>query len=193
MKIDSLYRDYFQKSRVFLYPLLNLKRGGSVTPIQTYVAWEGLYKPEDRMLICVYHIRDDKDFEKFEKTKLLANKYFHDFKAIKENRGVYIFDFNSKHEDWDKVLKGKYSQLSTTLKRKIKIFQGADNNNYAYIESYLHPEKYYKMYAELLSTSVQELEQVGELCSIIDMDKETLTEKPIKLIINKNEENGEIV
>ena len=44
MKIQSLYRDYIQKSKLFLYPLLDIKRGVSVTPTETYMAWKGKYE-----------------------------------------------------------------------------------------------------------------------------------------------------
>jgi hypothetical protein len=43
MVIKSLYKDYFQKSRVFLYPALEIKRGGSVTPVETYISWKNNY------------------------------------------------------------------------------------------------------------------------------------------------------
>jgi hypothetical protein len=68
MALKSLYRDYFQKSRVFLYPMLEIKRGVSVTPIETYVSWDEHYKPEDRKFIVLYHLRNDKEFLNFEKS-----------------------------------------------------------------------------------------------------------------------------
>mgnify|MGYP006982848022 CR=1 FL=1 len=57
MTLTSLYRDYFQKSRVFLYPILEIKRGVSVTPIETYISWDGHYKTEDRKFIVLYHLK----------------------------------------------------------------------------------------------------------------------------------------
>ena len=45
--MDALYTKYFQKSMIFLYPILGIKRGTSVTPLQTYFKWEGRYTAED--------------------------------------------------------------------------------------------------------------------------------------------------
>jgi hypothetical protein len=57
MVINSIYRKYFQKSKIFLYPLLDIRRGTSVVPEETYVAWDDKYAPEDMKLVCVYHHR----------------------------------------------------------------------------------------------------------------------------------------
>ena len=59
MAIKSLYKDYFQKSRIFMYPLLNIKRGSSVTPIETYMSWSEQFSIYDKKLICLYYLRDD--------------------------------------------------------------------------------------------------------------------------------------
>ena len=64
MALTSIYSKYFQKSKVFIYPLLGIKRGLSVVPKETYVAWEGHYKPEDMKLICVYDYREEEEYKK---------------------------------------------------------------------------------------------------------------------------------
>jgi hypothetical protein len=174
MAIKSLYRDYFQKSRIFLYPFLDIKRGSSATPIQTYVSWENNYKPEDMKLSCLYHLRDDIEFRKFEKQKLLGNKLFCDFKLVDEDKGVYVFDYKELKDTWNFFLEGKYSKFSIENKRKIKSFF-SHKNTYAYIESYLHPERYFRMYADMLNIDESVLISVGELCSKPDFDKELLT------------------
>jgi len=174
MAIKTLYKDYFQKSRIFFYPILEIKRGSSVTPIETYVCWEEQYSPKDMKLICLYHLRDDADFIRFEKEKLLGNKYFHSFKEVEDNKAVYVFDFSDFRSDWMNIVEGRYSKLTSLYKKKIENFYGRRDPNYAYIESFLYPEKYYSMYSEIIGVSVELLEEVGELCSKLDMDKETL-------------------
>lgn len=174
MAIKSLYREYFQKSRIFLYPALEIKRGNSVTPIQTYVSWDGYYSKDDAKLICLYHLRDDDEFRKFEKQKLLGNKLFYDFKLINENKGVYVFDFSNKKHDWKCFIEGKYSKMTPDHKKIIKNFFSQNNSHYSYIESYLHPERFFGMYADLLGVKVSELKSVGELCSLVDFNKENL-------------------
>jgi hypothetical protein len=174
MVIKSLYRDYFQKSKVFLYPLLDIKRGGSITPIQTYFSWEEHYKPIDAKFVCMYYLRDDTEFRRFEKQKLLGNKYFFDFKLIDNTKAVYVFDYKAIGDSWDNFILGKYSKLSFDHKKKIKNFYASNNSHYAYIESYLYPEKYFRMYADMLNVNESVLKSVGELCSKPDYEKETL-------------------
>lgn len=174
MALKSLYRDYFQKSRIFLYPMLEIKRGVSVTPIETYVSWDGHYAPEDRKFIVLYHLRNDKEFLNFEKEILLGNKLFHDFKPVEDNKAVYVFDFTPYASDWDFIIEGKYSRLSKLYKRKIENFYGRKDSNFAYIESFLYPEKYFSMYSQIIDVPESLLKEVGELCSKVDFERETL-------------------
>lgn len=174
MAIESMHRDYFQKSRVFLYPLLKIKRGASVTPIETYLSWENQYSFNDKKFICHYHLRDDLEFVQFEKQYLLGHELFFDFKQVNDKEGVYIFDFSKYEDDWNNILKGRYSKISTLNKNKIENFYGKRDSNYAYIESYMYPEKYYDMYANLINVKQSLLIEVGELCDHLDEDKETL-------------------
>lgn len=174
MAITSLYKDYFQKSRIFAYPQLGIEKGATSTPVQTYMSWKNYYSIQDEKLICVYHLRNDQEFRLFEKHKLLNNKLFFDFKEIEDNNGVYIFDFSQHSQDWQHIINGKYSKLSPLYKRNIENFIGRKNTNYAHIESFLYPQKYYKMYSEIMDVKESLLKEVGELCSTIDLEKETL-------------------
>ena len=187
--ITSLYKDYFQKSRIFLYPILEIKRGASVTPIETYVSWTKYYSKDDMKLICLYHLRNDPEFLAFEKERLYKNRYFYDFKQVDDNKGVYIFDFSEHGNDWKKIIDGKYSELSTPYKKKIEGFYGRRDSNYAYIESFLYPEKYYSMYAEMMLVKESLLREVKELCSKLDMEQETLTISIKDLHINSKSTN----
>ena len=172
--IKSLHKDYVQKSRIFLYPILDIKRGSSVTPCELYVSWDGFYKPEDCKLIALYHLRTDDEFRYFERNRLFNNKYFHDYKEVENNMGVYVFDFSEHKQDWNNFINGKYSKLSPNFKAKIKNFTGVNDSSYAYVESFLHPEKYYDIYSDLVGETVETLRSVGELCSPPDLEKETL-------------------
>jgi hypothetical protein len=89
--------------------------------------------------------------------------------------GVYIFDYSRHAEDWDWFLKGKYSKMSRIYKRRIMDFYGSYSPNFAYVESFLTPAKYFEIYSEILGIHVDELKKVGELCSIPDMKLETLS------------------
>ena len=120
--ISELYTEYFQKSRAFLYPLLGIRRGAVITPMETYVAWEDEFLAEDRKLILTYHLREDKEFSDFEKAKLLDNSLLCDFRETNHKVGVYIFDFEGFANDWDCFLKGHYTKMSPPVKRRILEF-----------------------------------------------------------------------
>ena len=173
--IKSLYNGYFQKSKIFLYPALMIPRGTSVTPISTHVSWSGHYTESDHKLMCLYHLRSDKEFKAFEKMKLFGNPYFHDFYEVEGDKGMYVFDYQEYTDDWQKFLEGRYSMMSTPLKSRVKAYYSTSKKNYVYIDSYLNPEMYYDMYSKLLNCDKKILEQVVELCDKPDMEKETIT------------------
>lgn len=174
MSIKSLYREYFQKSRIFLYPALEIERGNSIVPIETYISWNDSILPSDRKLVCLYHLRDDIKYKQFEKRKLLGNRLFEDFREVEDNKAIYIFNFEQNNGDWNHFLKGRYSQLSTELKKKIKDFYKNNNSNATYVDSFVYPEKFYDLYSELLGVEASILKEVKELCSAPDLEKESL-------------------
>ena len=179
--IKSLYKGphgngYFQKSRIFLYPALETKRIGSVTPINTFISWTGKITQDDRKLICTYYLRNDKEFVNFEKRALLNNELFDDFKEAKDDEkrvGIYIFDFNKYAVDFDTFLKGKYSRFKSTIKQRIKNHYNGNNSNSVYVDSFINPNKYYEMYSDILGMPVSQLKG-GELCDRPDFQKEHL-------------------
>lgn len=179
-KIKDIYRGYFQKSKVFLYPALGLKKG-SITPIDTYVSWGDIVKMSDNKLICLFHLRDDPEFLLFEEKHLLGNPLFEDFKEVGNNKAIYIFNLNSYAEDFECFLNGKYSRFSDKLKAKIRTHYGATSANYAFVEGYLYPEEFFPLYAKFLTVKKEDepnmlklLRDVGELCSRPDFQKENL-------------------
>jgi len=168
---------YFQKSRVFLYPVLETKRGGKITPINTFVSWDKVCKKSDRRLICTYELRNDVEFEKYEKKVLLGNELFYDFREgvpIDGKRiGIYIFDFNKFAVDWDLFIKGAYSRMKTEVKKRIKTYYNGNNSNSVYVDSYINPNKYYEIYSRILGVPESTL-RGGELCNRPDFERENL-------------------
>lgn len=173
MALNSVYNKYFQKSKVFIYPLLGIKRGVSVVPIETYFIWDGYYNSEDMKLICVYDIRTDNDYILFEKNTLLKHNRLCDYIKV-NSQAIFTFDFSDMEDNWFHFINGRYSKISLELKQKILGFFDKYSGNYAYIHSYLIPEKYFNNYAELLNVEPEVLIKVGELCSKPDTVKETL-------------------
>ena len=171
--IDKLYGKYFQKSRAFLYPALGIKRTTQNTPEGTYISFEGKIEPEDVKLICTFPINESDKFKIFEEQMLLSNPLFVEKIQI-EGFNIYIFDLEIYQADYFNFLLGKYSKLSPHLKRAIKTYYGDGSAEYKYIETYLHPDKYFETYAKLLQIDVETLKEIGELCDPCDLDKEIL-------------------
>lgn len=179
-KIKDIYKGYFQKSKVFLYPILGLRKG-SITPIDTYISWKDIVKSSDYKLVCLFHLRDDPEFLLFEEKYLLGNPLFEDFKEVGEGKAIYIFNLTSYAEDFECFLDGKYSRFSDKLKGKIRNHYGATSANYAFVEGYLYPEEYFPLYAKFLTVNKEDepdmlklLMDVGELCNKPDFSKEEL-------------------
>lgn len=179
--IKDVYKDYIQKSRVFMYPLLDIKRSSTITPIETYSSWENKYSTNDKKLICLYHLRNDPEFRTFEKVKLFGNKRFHDFAYLSEDKAVYIFDMSDSIADYDLFINGSYSKFNETHKKKILSFYNSNKSNLEYIDSFLFPENYYDTYAEILSINKSDINEMKrllkdtvELCEKPDISKETL-------------------
>lgn len=186
-QLSEIYQ-YFQKSHVFLYPLLGIRKGVSVTPIKTYISWEGHVRPEDRKLVCLYHLRNDKEYTNFEQSVLFKNKYFDDFKEVGDGKAVYVFDLSKHAADFDAFVRGHYSKFSPKTKAEIKGYHGYFRD-YAYLESYLYPERFFSMYARILYDKADLkkgealLRKVGELCEKPDLEKETLRASVLELQI----------
>lgn len=187
MHVHALYTKYFQKSKVFIYPLLGIKKGSSVVPIDTYISWDTFYKPEDKKLICMYYKRTDSEYINFEKNILLKHNRLCDYIEIEDESAIFVFNFSDLEEDWNYLLDGKYSHMNEKTKGTILNFFNKTSGNYIYMYSYLYPEKFFSRYAELLNVEESLLKSVGELCNKPDLEKEML------LIEVANLENLEIL
>lgn len=172
--ITTLQSQYVQKSRIFLYPLLGIRRGVSVTPVETYMLWKDAYTVNDYKLIVTYHLRDDGEFKEFEDNSLLGNKLFSDFFELENGIGAYVFDFSELKLEYKRIVNGKYSRLSEKYKRTILSFFRNHKTHHAYIQSYLQPEKFIDDYARLLKVKPSLIRGVGELCNLPDLNLEEL-------------------
>lgn len=171
--IDSLYGKYFQKSRSFLFPVLGIKKSSAFSPSGTYISLHDLYGADDIKLIVSYRADKTEEFLAFESQMLTGNPLYKEVIHI-QDYNIYVFDFEVYQNDWFHFLTGKYSKLSTMLKKAIKEYYGELSSEYKYIDSYLYPDKYYEVYAKLLNVDPSLLKKIGELCDSWDMDKETL-------------------
>ena len=161
--IDSLYDKYFQKSRSFLYPLLGIKKNSPFVPLGTYIAVKDAIDPDEMKLICTYSADESPEFVVFENDALISNPLFHNVLKTKDVY-IYVFDLKIYQNDWFNFIMGKYSLMTPIAKKAIKIYYGANSDEYEYLDSYLNPSSYYEVYANILGMSAKELKNAGELC-----------------------------
>lgn len=174
MALNALYRKYFQKSKIFLYPLLDIKRGTMIVPTETYVSWTNKYTSEDAKLICVYETNTSMEYVNFENNVLFKHNRLTEYIKVDDETSIFIFDFSDMLEDWDHFINGRYSKIKEEKKLKIVNYFSKSSANYKYVESYLFPEKYRADYAKLLNAELSLIEETIELCDKPDLTKETM-------------------
>lgn len=173
MIISDLYKKYFQKSKILMYPLLGIERG-NITPEEVYLSINDKYKPQDRRLVLLYDPRMDVKYEKFKNERLLDHKLLIEQFEDQNGKEAFVFDMSVFAQDWDLFLLGKYSQMSLKVRKEILNFFEKNSGNYIYVHSYLFPEKWFNRYAEILDVSESLLKEVGELCDKPNLKKEAL-------------------
>jgi len=168
----KLYDKYFQKSKVFLYPLTGMLKNNSSIIFQTYIEWNDEINYNDCKLICVFEKSNTELYKNYinliHKNNFLINHY------DLPDKEIFIFNLKSYNSDWKHFLNGKYSKFSTNTKSIIKKYNNTKSVNFEYIDSYINPHKYYNVYSELLDVSEDLLESTIELCDKYDADKEKL-------------------
>ena len=93
--MSSVYTDYFQKSRVFLYPLLELKKGLAYVPKQTYIDFSNLKSDFDKFI--------DGKYSKFTlESKIIIMDFFSDTKTSDFIEG--FLSPEGYHEEYAEIL-----------------------------------------------------------------------------------------
>ena len=174
MVINQLYARYFQKSKLFLYPLLGIERG-LTAPEEVYFSWEGKYAPEDQKLILVYNNLADPSYQTLKSSKLSKHRLLLEIIPTMQDQEIYVFDFSSYSTDWDHLIAGRYSKMAHKTKQTILDYFERYSGNYIYMHSFLFPNKWFKRYAEILDVPEELLLEVGELCDKPDGKKELFT------------------
>lgn len=186
----GVYLEYFQKSKVFLYPLLKIKKGITRVPIQTYIAWDNVYSTNDLKFLCQYKTKQTPKFNSFAKSHLLNHSLLEEVIELNENTQLFIFDFSKFKSDYNKFLKGKYSQYSLDSKISIIDFFGTQDKIGSYVEGFLTPEGVHDEYAESLGVNIKSIEDIYEVCTPPDLEKETLIDN--NHVINQLLKNSSI-
>lgn len=186
--IKQIYNKYFQKSKCFLFPVLGIKKESEYIPIQSFMIWENIYNLNDYNLILIYENSKHIKWHKYLINNIMNNRMFNEFFKVNENIVAVSFNLHDIKEDYNNIVKGKYSKISKKTKIKIRSYYGYSSPEWAYMESFLFPEKYIEIYSKILDVDEIHIRHTGELCDLPDFDKETL-----KLIIyGKNNDVDQI-
>ena len=144
-------------------------------PIQSYMSWQDNYGIKDYNLILTYKTSDKYEWKKYLVETLMANELFNDYHQTDDPSIVVLsFDLNCISKDYDHILAGKYSKLSKVLKKRIRDYYNYNSAEWAYMESFLFPDKYIPIYGKILDVEEEHIRFTGELCDLPDLDKETL-------------------
>jgi len=171
----GVYTEYFQKSKVFLYPLLKFRKGLKYVPSQTYIGWSDVYETEDMMFLCLYNTKLTDSFNVFAKRHLIPHPMYRAFTSLSEKEQLFMFDFSRFKNDWKRFIEGKYSQFS--LSTKVTILDYFDDKKTVnYIQGFLSPEDVHEEYANKLNVKLDILQKVHEVCTAPDLEKEILVD-----------------
>lgn len=178
---------YAQKSRLFLLPLLQIKRDVYIKPIETYIIDPKIgVTVEDKKLIIPFEKDNSSEFDAYESSNLLNSKYLDNLSYYETDRlRVYVFTLSEFSNDFDLIIKGKYTEISRTAKSLINIYWGKIKGKtflpHPRIQAYLNPTREtYERVAEELGLPVEMI--LGtELINPPDLEKETLCIDTVKL------------
>jgi hypothetical protein len=157
---------YNQKSYLFLYPVLNLKRNSLIKPKQTYVHSSEV-DISDHTLIIEYDLSVE-TMRQFAKNWLYTNPLF-----LKQ-KGDFLFYFNLSpyRDDWSRFIKGEYSRFSKPFKTTVLEHYKSDRELHELVNSYLFPENHYLEYSDYYGVPVKTLREVGQLIDPPNLDRE---------------------
>jgi len=162
LRLEAM-KEYAQKSKLFVLPLLNLPKGPE--SIGCYLGIKGLKLCNDCAFIMLYYNKD-KDYPKL-LAEIQKNK-FYDFFVTDGEFDIIIFDLSPIEKDYMRIYNGEYSKLSKIA--KILIHKSSDEKAMVGI----NPEYYYKEVAELLQHPEEEIKNT-ELISPPDFENEILS------------------
>jgi len=154
-----------QKSTVFLYPLLALP--SNIKPINTFLNFDNVLEQNKFQLIVLFNNQNNKYIEL--KQAIINHKLF-DYELNDDCFDIIVFDLKKFYLDFNKVVEGKYSKLSTGAKSTL-LYNNPTCKIYEYV---FNPENHYLTFSNLFQCSVESMSG-NELCSPPDILSETLS------------------
>jgi hypothetical protein len=174
-RIKKLYNRYFQKSKTFLVPILGIKRDSKYPFLNSYVEWRGKYKIGDQKLILTFEKKyDDPQWDEYLLTKLMGSKMFNEYHELEDDLIAVSFDLHCIEHDYRCFINGTYSLMSRLMKQKIRDYYGVETPEWVYMETFLFPARFTKLYSTLLDVDEEHIKFTGELCDKPNLQLETL-------------------
>lgn len=140
----------FNKSSLFLLPMLGLDK--DIKPLNTYLGFVDIEL--DNPLILLFS-KKQKYYEQWH-NKLIEHKLY-DFSIEEDDFVYYIFNLYPIEDDYNKIVTGNYSKISSPLKNILNII----GNPLVHIA--LNPELFYNDLAEELNTSPEDIKDNVEI------------------------------
>tara|TARA_R110001592_G_scaffold148167_3_gene372884 strand:- start:9431 stop:9943 length:513 start_codon:yes stop_codon:yes gene_type:complete len=161
---------YVQKSKLLLYPLLQLPID-VIKPKTTYLAYKDKYGPKDYKLICAYKRENNEEYYKVRNEILFKNNFFIEH-ILGLEYDYLVFTIKKYSIDYDFFLKGEYSKLKPNTKRIILESYSSTKLGPALLDTHLNPENGHALYAKELMIDIEDLRLVYETLDPPDMSKE---------------------
>jgi hypothetical protein len=157
----EFYNNYFQKSRVFCYSVLGIKKGIPHPPEECYMALKDHYFYEDCKLILHYKNCNSKTFQLHSEKVLQKCALFEKIINVNVSEKLFIFDFTLHKKDWMKILNGQYSKISHNYKKAIEKFYENDPVNLSVVSKILYPFRHYSEFATIIEVPSIMFKEVG--------------------------------
>ena len=171
---NAIYPHYFQKSTVFLYPLVQIPGFPCVKPLRTFLTDGDKVPLEEPSLLVLYKQEDTEHWRQFEYHSLENSYELKQMQELDNKMLLCTFDLSYNKADYRLFLQGLYSDFSRRAKTIILRHFIYEDPAMAHICSYLYPESFYALYAKILAMDEAQLRSSVELCTSYDLARETL-------------------
>ena len=158
----SAMKIYIQKSKTFLWPILNIE----TKPIETYLNFRDIDFGEQKLIIALYH---NKNADYIAKKHLIESNANYEATFKDDEFDILTFNMYLLKNDYNKIVEGKYSEIS----KNFKLFLNLKEKNKMVLKCLDH-KKYYKEFANILDVNEEELKN-KELLSPPEYEKETIS------------------
>jgi len=159
----DLYSNYIQKSRLFCYTVTEIKKGSEFMPKETYMALEGFYEMKDCRLIIYFNECNKPGFDNYATNNIMKKPLYEKVIRLNEKECLFLFNFEKHQTEWEKIMNGKYSELSNPYKQKIESYYLSCPENKLVIHKILNPAPYFDGFASLIDVDPRVVREVGEV------------------------------